>query len=201
MRTSAILLILSASACFAQNPFFQVAPVPDQLRQYLSLTDDQATRIVNLKTQLASFQASKAQRQAVLQGEIAQEMAKPSPDATYLGFRYVEIELIRRDIQKEQKNTVDAAQLLLTVEQKAKLSALQQALQLQSTACAALDYNLLALPAATGVVTGNPFPGNIIPPSRWFDTNSFASFLLGPPCSAPFTGSRSGSFFGVVPQP
>jgi len=119
---------------------------PVQLKQYLALSDDQVARIGNVSQQVYTLEASKIQRQAQLQIEIAQETAKPVPDPTALGTRYAELESIRRDLDALQKNLTQQLQAVLGADQKAKLATLQQALSLYSTACSAVSINLLTPP-------------------------------------------------------
>jgi hypothetical protein len=152
MRTL-VVLFLGVSACLAQVPT-PVLPVffPPQLKDYLALSDDQATKISGLNSQLRSFQSDKGQRQIQVQLEIAQETAKPSPDPMELGVRYFELEAIRRQLDDQQKSTVSQIQALLTADQKTKLTALQQALSLYPTACSAVGQNLMTVPAPAALI-------------------------------------------------
>ena len=94
-----------------------------------------------------------------------------------LGLRYIELEAIRRELQAEQQKTVTAVQKLLTEPQKIKLAALQQSLQLYSTACSAVEQNVLQSTVLSLL------PGRNVLPANPFDSTqgSFATFLLGAP--------------------
>lgn len=133
---------------------------PPELKQYFAFTDDQVLRISGFNRQLDLFRVEKLRRQVQVQSEIAEEEARPLPDPTAVGLRYVELEAIRRELTAEQKKTADGIRAVLNVEQKAKLVVLEQVLSLQSTACQAVSQNLLTQPTA---VIRNPFPGNRIP--------------------------------------
>jgi hypothetical protein len=189
MRKMLVLLALSVSGCLAQTvtPIF-IGYFPPELKQYLALSDDQVTKINTLNSQLNSFWSTKFERQIQVQSEIAEWTAKEALDSLALGLRYAELEAIRRELDDQQKKTVSQIQALLTMEQKAKLAVLQQALTLYSTACSGLSQNLLS----------PPIPTVLISESRWFNT---ASFLAGPaPCASFTTGvTRSGSFSGLLP--
>src|SRR6266849_2046642 len=190
MRKMMVLLALSTSVCLAQT----IVPIPvfffpPELKQYLALSDDQVTKISTLNAQLSSFRATKFERQIQVQSEIAEWTAKEVLDSQALGIRYAELEAIRRELNDQQKTTASQIQTLLTVEQKAKLAVLQQALTLYSTACSGVSQNLLSPPIL--------FP-NVIPASQWFDTTSF---LVGAaPCSSiPTAVVRSGVFSATLP--
>src|SRR5207253_10017325 len=77
---------------------------------------------------------------------IADETAKPSPDPMALGIRYFELETLRRQIETRQKDTLTQIQALLSADQKTKLNTLQQALSLYSTACTAVNLNMMTPP-------------------------------------------------------
>lgn len=143
MRTL-VALLLGASACLGQT--FTPIYFPPQLKDYLTLSDDQIAKITTLNSQFSAFQSEKTARVFQVQREIADETAKVSPDPMALGVRYFELEALRRQMDEQQKNTVTQIQALLTADQKTKLAALQQALSLYSTACSAAGQNLMRLP-------------------------------------------------------
>lgn len=179
------LLVLVSVAAAQVGGITRVQPVSASLVQYLELTPQQAAAISQLNSTYMNFNMQKAQRGGQVQAEIAQETAKPTLDAMALGLRYLELEAIRREMNSEREKTVAAVQNILTAPQKAKLTALQQALSMYSTACEAVSYNLFTPQ-----------------PDRWFNTSGFASFLLGDVISFPnvlpsgcgTTGVRTGDF-------
>jgi len=158
MRIAVLWLAFGVSASMAQT-ILPIPLFPVQLKEYLGLSDDQINRIATIRAQFASFQQTRLLRQYQLQAEIAEETAKTNPDPLALGIRYAEIESIRRGLQTQQGATVTQTQAILSVGQRAKLITLQQALALYSTACSAVDQNLMSFPVI-------PQAGNVIPIER-----------------------------------
>lgn len=188
------LLLLQSAALWAQAP--QLPPIrellfPQHVKQYVGLTDEQVARITRLNVALAQFQASKAARRIQVQIEIAQETRREALDATALGLRYLELEVIRREVEAEQGKVVAAVQALLTEPQKTKVAALRQVLADYPTACAGVAANVV--PAPDPLPAGGP---------RWFDTSQFTTItgaILGSlptPCGAPVPTAviRTGEF-------
>ena len=160
MRTIGLLLLgLSSTALWAQLPPVRVF-FPEQVKQYVGLSDEQVGRIQQANLGLSLFQATKAARQLLVQAEIAQETRKETLDAMALGLRYLELEGIRREIEREQAKTVAAVQALLTDAQKLKVAALVQVMRDYSTACAGVGVNVVPAPApvARVAVSPEPFP-------------------------------------------
>jgi hypothetical protein len=191
--------LLAAAALQAQIGI--ITRFPPQLKQYLELTDAQVNRIGELNSAFTQFASEKWRRTAQVQFEIAQETAKPELDAMALGLRHLELEGIRRQIAAEQRKTVEEVQKLLTAPQRAKLSTLQQAMLVYSTACDAIANNLMTSPAAAP--TPNPFFGNV-----GVDGGGIATFLLGgaltrtPGCVGVGSAIRVGDFLpGPVTLP
>ena len=158
------LLLAQCAALWAQAP--PLPPIrdllfPQQVKQYVGLTDEQVARIVRLNAGLAQFQALKAARQIQVRIEIAQETRRDALDATALGLRYLELEVIRREVEAEQRKVVAAVQALLTEPQKTKVAALRQVLADYGTACAAVAANVVPAPDPQGVtavrVSTDPF--------------------------------------------
>ena len=192
---------MSLTIALAQPPIILPVIFPPQLRQYLELSDEQVLKILTLNTRLGAFLGNKAQRRIQVQIELGIETAKPTIDPMALGLRYLELEAIRREIEAERARTTEDAQKILTPVQKTKLATLQEALRLASTACDAVNQNLIVI---TNPATQPPpiFP----PPIRWFDTSSLASFLRAPaaPCPSTITPVIVGGDFvpgPSVPQP
>lgn len=152
-----LLMLPGASAQILPVPVPYISSFPPQLKSFFDLTDAQVQAITKANSDLNVFRGSKLQRQIQVQVELEQEMTKQAPDPMALGLRHVELEAIRRELQAEQQKTVNAVQNVLTASQKAKLATLQQALQLYSTACSAVDQNVL---------TPLPVPGIILPTNR-----------------------------------
>lgn len=177
MRILALSVLCAISATAQVNP-----PIPrlfpEPLKQYFELTEEQIAKITELNSQTNSYRLEKLQRQIALQVQITQETVKESPDPFLIGSKYVEVETIRRDLANEQKKVVGRVQELLTVEQKNKISALQQAIQIYPTACSAIDQNFMTVSYAVR----DPFPGNIILSNRFA---GISGTLLGSgPCAS-----------------
>jgi len=182
-----LLFVLVMCPCWAQDRIsiglFQPI-VSEQLRGFLELTREQVQSIERANERLAEFQRSKTVRRFTVLAEIAQESARPTIDPMALGLRYRELTLIEREIEEERVKTRTAVQAVLTAAQRTKLGTLEQALRLQSTACLAVDSNLMA-----------PLPGEIS--STIFDPlaalNPLLTSALGGTCSAS-SWSRLGIF-------
>ena len=121
-------------------------PVSEPLRQYLELTFAQVTALTDLGTQLNQFQMAKAQRMAQVQRELADEMQRESPDPMALGQRHLELEVIRREITREQQRSAEQIQQIFTPAQRTKIAALQEVLRQYPLACEAMQRNLVPAP-------------------------------------------------------
>jgi hypothetical protein len=164
------------------------------LRQYLELTPEQVTRMDRQNNALRQFEASKTSRYLQVQSELNVETARESLDPMALGLRYVELEGIRRELNAEQKRTIDAVQSVLTPAQRTRAAALQEVLRNYGTACEAVNNNIISVPVPTAAV-------------RWFNTVELPNFLPGrsggilgstAPCAlAPAV--RTGDFITVSP--
>lgn len=146
MRTLLVVLLLVSSLVSAQEFPGVPLPVPESVRTYLDLTNAQAARILALNAQYTVVTGAKQLRRLQVEGEIRQERERAVLDAMALGLRYVELEVIRREVAEEKKKTVAAVRALLTEQQKAKVAVLEQALRDYGTACAAAGWNLLEAP-------------------------------------------------------
>lgn len=162
-----ILLLVAAGLVFAQLPpdrADRVAPVPVALRLFLGLTDAQVRTIAGKNLEFNRFVAEKSQRLVQVRTEIAQETRKETLDPLALGVRYVEIELIGREIRVAEKRLAEELRKELTVEQIAKLDALEKAMELLPLYYAAAGVRLITPPAQgpirTVLVPASPEPGD-----------------------------------------
>jgi hypothetical protein len=190
MRSLLSLLLLLAGVVSAQDGLLP-SPIPQELRRYLELTDAQANGAQRLNAQLAGYRAGKARRQFQVQQELADEMAKNPLDPTAIGLRHVELESIRREIEAEQRKTVEAIQALLTPAQRTRLDGLAQVLRQYSTACSAVAWNFLT----------EPFPVPSAPNQGW-ETFLFVQpgFLAAAGCPAgPIRGDFLPATFPLIP--
>ncbi len=147
MRALLASILLLTGVASAQTGLLP-GPIPQDLRRYLELTDAQVNGIQRLNAQLAAYRVGKLNRQMQVQRELAEEMARDPLDPTAIGLRHVELESIRREIEAEQKKTIDAIQALLTPVQRTRLDGLAQVLRQHSTACSAVALNLLPAPGS-----------------------------------------------------
>jgi hypothetical protein len=137
-------------------------PVPTALRLFLGLTDEQVRLIADKNIEFNRFVAEKNRRQRQVQAEIAAETRKETLDPMALGLRYMELELIRREIRAAEDKLRANLRSALTAEQNAKLDALQKALELVPLYQQAAAVHLLMpvpLPGPRGgVIIREPFP-------------------------------------------
>lgn len=117
--------------------------IPEQLVTYLQLTREQAVKIVDNNAAYAALVQTKNQRMYEVQDEIAVETAKEIIDPTALGVRYREIELICRDINQAGVDVRKQNNDALNDTQKAKLSALEEAMKLAPLFTQAQNVDLL----------------------------------------------------------
>ncbi len=190
IRTSLGATVLLAASAVAQMMPPVRQPFP-QLKQFLTLTDAQINALqANLEAEARAV-ADKQTRIFELHKEIAEETAKQRPDASAIGTRYVEIEMICRELRDRGDDLQKTNLAVLTPEQKAKLKTLEDAQKLWPTVMEAQSARLL-----TG---GVAFPGNrIMAPgtatfmfgqtgTQWFDTSTFNTAVPMPiaGCSMP----------------
>ncbi|MFN3326156.1 MAG: hypothetical protein ACK5AZ_21875 [Bryobacteraceae bacterium] len=79
------------------------------LMQYFNFTEDQIVRIRDLNRQFIQFQVEKFQREGQVHRELAEERAKEIPDPLALGLRHLELEAIRREIERERSKPLSAS--------------------------------------------------------------------------------------------
>lgn len=163
-------LVVSAAAAWAQFPGgipIPFDPIPPQVRQFLQLTDDQVRKIAENNREFSIWSAQKQRRMNQVQAEIQEETAREPLNPGALGARYVELEVIRREIADREKQLRPANVAVLNDGQKMRLQALEEARKLQPVIAGAQSINLLECPPAfaAGQITA------AIP--------DFASLLLG----------------------
>lgn len=162
--------LLSATCAFAQLPV--PTPVfPEELRQYLNLSNDQVDKMIRLHMEYNRTAAEKSVRIVQLQREIREETERTDLDPMALGLRYAEMEGIRRELNDLQLRLHENVVALLNEAQRTKLKALEDAVKLQPLIGQAVCENLLRLPPQA--------PGNIIPALR-LEGSQFGFFGCGP---------------------
>jgi hypothetical protein len=184
-------LAASSQQPVALPPSPQALP---QVRQYLGLTDDQVTAILQNNS---DYNAASAQQQSQIrqaQSQIAVETAKDTLDPMAIGVQYTNIETICRGLRTQAASTQQKNISLLTDDQKIKLSALNDALKL--------------IPTISEAQSGNLLPPANSPPSFFTGYGtSVISGLIGfpaaPGCSVSgiSTGLIQGDFSALIPAP
>ncbi|MBI5084074.1 MAG: hypothetical protein HZB13_05685 [Acidobacteria bacterium] len=170
--------LLVSVPVFAQQPSRPLLP---QLKEYLQLTNGQIYAVAANNDDYNRKSAERQQRIRQVLAELTDETAKQDLDANALAARYLEIELICRDL-KEAAQAVRKLNLSVLDEmQKSKLQALEEAMKL--------------LPAFADAQSGN-LSGNWMSPPAGFSNMSTASpvqlqFLggMGPVMGCLGTGS------------
>ncbi len=134
------------------------------LKQLLGLTNDQITKMTQAQINYSRLEDNKRERAFQVNLEIDQETAKPSIDAMALGVRYLELEVICRELREAAAAISKNNLALLTDAQKAKLKILEDAMNLAPTIAQAQALQLLPGSGSFGFAsfllggTGNAFP-------------------------------------------
>jgi len=162
LATAACALSLSLPLPGQQAPPTPRTPPTDQVKTYLSLTDQQVQQLQQLIT--SERQANQARQQEIQtkQTQLQQLLTDNSNDAAALGRLLIDIQAVRRQMETTHTNFQNQAVALLNDAQKAKLKALDDASKLAPTIGQAVSLNLLtpARPPNAGIPGfGGPGPG------------------------------------------
>lgn len=164
MRATLVITLLFSFHAAAQLPG-PIVPNPPQvrfptaLRLYLDLNDTQIQAIIQANDDYQRLAAARYGRLSQVQREIAEETAKDPIDPMALGLRYVEIESIRRFLTGERTRLRERIRQVLTDPQRAKLKALEDALNLLPLYNEALSVNLLEQAGSPWFIR-DPMPGS-----------------------------------------
>lgn len=150
MRLCISLILVSS---FASG---QVSPV---LSDYLSLTRVQLDAVATLKKTELDARARRFQQIYELDQEFGEVVDSGSPDAGQLGSLFVALELLGRDDKAGASKIVDGFRQLLSSEQVAKLTPLNDAQRLDPLIQAAACEGLLEAKPFSGVFFGFPATG------------------------------------------
>lgn len=193
MNRVLVLFLVTLGSLAAQ--VFGPGRLPANLVSYLELTGSQQQQIVQANLAFQNFSVQKQRRITQVQTEIAIETAKPDLDPMALGMRYRELEAIRRETTTEKARAVETVQAILTAAQKQKLGVLQEALRIQSTACDAVNWNLMTyVPVA-------PFPTDILGPVGGIAQILVPNLIFNTTCGVT-GGVRTGDFLPMpMPMP
>jgi len=154
------LPVLLASSCLGQTT----------LRQYLNLTNAQATAIVNLNQSYNQYWSSQQQQVDAINNQLSILLTKPAPDPQTLGSLAMQLEMIRRDDVSKQARLQQQVAAQLTAAQVGTVQTLTTAATLQP----------LVSDAACAYLVKQSF-------SYWFTTQWFAT-------QVPTLALRSGDF-------
>ena len=143
-----VLLIATFAASFVVAQALPPTPIdaPDPFadaKKFLGITGDQVTQLISLQVKYSLLTRNKIERVSQVNLEIDQETAKPSPDPMALGVRYLELEVICRELQAAAAAIPSTAVALLTDEQKPRLKQLEDTSKLFPTIAQARSLGLL----------------------------------------------------------
>ncbi|MFN7918593.1 MAG: hypothetical protein U0Q16_00760 [Bryobacteraceae bacterium] len=116
------------------------------LSNYLSLTPDQAKTIAANNAEYNLTARAKQERLAQVQAEIVQETARQTLSVAAIGERYVELETVCRELTEAGRSQRARNLGALNDQQKARLTALEEAIRLAAVARTAQVSLLLTPP-------------------------------------------------------
>jgi hypothetical protein len=170
---AAVLLTVPAAA--------QVTPF-SKLAEYLGLRQDQVENILKNIQEASRPDPAKLEEMNRLRNEIAEETAKPAPSAIELGQRYLQMEMICRELRDRSSNVGKDNLALLDEAQRAKLKQLEAQLPLMQVLSEAMAARLLSPPAValpanrTGMVGSISSVGGA---GQWVESSAFAMPMIG----------------------
>ena len=175
--------------CLALPVSSQIVPIPHfsrlpQVREFLDLTEEQVDAISQNNGSYNRWAEAKQRRIWQVQREIFDWTGAEPLDASQLGIRYAEIEMICRQMLAEGNRYRQLNLDSLSDAQRAKLEVLEEVLRLFSTASEARDANLVG-------TRDEPTPA--FATQRWF---SSGAYLGGPTVSGCRSPARPWGFIG-----
>ncbi|GEM_PF-2396938 len=187
MRNRSLLIVLAAAPLLMQaqtttDPTPIVAPTYALLVKYLDLKADQVTALTRLELQYQHYIATKQSRVAEVNKEIRQLTLAQTVDAAGLGVRYAELEAICREARDTGQQTSANARKLMTTDQLAELTTLEQAYALVPVIVQADSIHLISASLPTGSTT--------------LATNAAAEARSYPGCKFPNAGQVAASAIG-----
>jgi hypothetical protein len=123
---------------------------PIDVREYFNITDSQVSAFLSARASYNDYSQRQQNRTADLQVQIRDETAKASPDPNALGMLYVQLQAVNQEMVMQAAQYTKSAQAVLSADQTAKLTALQNTVALQSAAYQAMSCNMLTAPPASG---------------------------------------------------
>jgi len=116
---------------------------PTELKDTLALSDEQVQQLQDLKAQLAEAVQADKEQIRTLQMQLREELTAETPNAAIVGQLQVEIEELTTKIAATRAEFSEDARALLSPEQLAVLTTLEQALALATPAHQAVALNLI----------------------------------------------------------
>lgn len=180
LRVSTIAAVCGQVRPISFDPYTEV-------KQFLNLTADQSSKLNSIQAEYQLLVQNKLIRVNQVNQEIDQETTKPSLDEAALGVRYLELEVICREMRASAAGIPASSLAVLTEAQKIKLKQLEDAAKLAPIISQAQSLGLLA---GAGLGT-----------ARWFDTTGFTISFLQPSSYFPGCRTATGGLISPVPFP
>jgi hypothetical protein len=158
MTRLATIAALGVTVCLAQ-PIPGRAPVTDELKAYLQLSDSQVQALQQIRQQEATAVRDIAQQMQQRQTALRQLLQAGNADAAAVGRAMLEIEALRRRVADQDTAFRGQAANLLNEQQKTRLKTLDDASKLLPEIRQAQSLNLLAPPTeevGPGFAFGRP---------------------------------------------
>ena len=124
---------------------------PTELKEILSLTDGQVQQLRDINTAIVEAAQPDKEQIRTLQSQLRAELASDVPNAAVIGQLELDIRNLMNQIAATRADYVDEARAVLTPEQEAALTSLEQALALAVPARQAVALNLIETDGVTGV--------------------------------------------------
>ena len=146
MKTRIMIMMATAASLLAQRP----EPSLDALKSYLNLTDSQVQGLQQIQQQ--ERQANRTTMQTIRQSQANLDslLQKGGADAATTGKLLMDIQALQSSMSKTHDSFSAQAANTLTVDQKAKLKTLQDAVALMPAIHQAMGAGLLAPPQGVG---------------------------------------------------
>ena len=150
MKTRIMIMMATAASLLAQRP----EPSLDALKSYLNLTDSQVQGLQQIQQQ--ERQANRTTMQTIRQSQANLDslLQKGGADAATTGKLLMDIQALQSSMSKTHDSFSAQAANTLTVDQKAKLKTLQDAVALMPAIHQAMGAGLLAPPQGASGPSG-----------------------------------------------
>jgi Spy/CpxP family protein refolding chaperone len=156
-RWTALMILFAGTAFAQQGPMARMPGARanlEALKSYLNLTDAQVTALQTVQTSLRTALQPLAQDLAAKTKALRDENGKATPDPNVVAQLKADITSLRDQIQTQRTSFQAQAQAVLTTDQLAALTKLEQALKLLVVAREAAALDLITLPGGFGGMGG-----------------------------------------------